>query len=170
MTKFVGKYKWEVFVSIICLIIISYSCYAALVSTESIYTQSPTATQTLRSYAKLRSTSALTTSYVDTDTVKLAPYSNITLLFELTKGGLTSFEYKVLQSYDGYNWFTEAAEAVTSTVITDYIIYYQRTFSGSSEKYFKTISFYANYVKLQVKGTGTASGSSCAVYVLASQN
>jgi len=165
------KNYWGVIV--LFMIILGVSApyiYSAIVNTESIYAQNPNAIQALRGYAKLRSSAALTTSYVDTDTVKLAPYSNIALLFDITKGSLTSIEYKILQSYDGYTWFEEAAEGVTETVITDYIIYYRRTLSGTTEKYYKTISFYGNYMKLQVKGTGTVFGNSCAIYLLSSQN
>jgi hypothetical protein len=167
------KHRNSLLIFLVCLVlalICGYYAYSAIVNTEAIYNQNPTAITALRGYAKLRSASALTTSYVDTDTVKLAPYSNVALLFDVTKGSITSMEYKILQSYDGYIWFDEAAESVSSTVITDYIIYYQRTLSGTTEKYYKTISFYGNYLKLQIKCTGTVTGNSCAVYLLSSQN
>lgn len=150
-----------------CIVVVGYT---ALVPIEDIYTQNPNATIALRGKATLRDSAILTTSYVDTSVVRLAPFSNICMCFDVNKGSLTSFEYKVLQSYDGYTWFTEAAEQISTTVITDYIIYYQRTLSSTNEKWYKIISFYGNYLKLQVKGTGTTTGSSCAVYVLGSQN
>jgi len=165
------KHK-NITITIILFIIIvtsSYLVYAAIVNTEAVYNRSPNSIETIKAKAILRPLSVLTTSYVSTDSVTLQGFSNVMLMFDIGKGGLTSFQYRVLQSIDGFNWFYEGAESITSVYIEDYIPYYTRTLSGTNEKYFKIISFYGNYLKLEVKGIGTTSGSWCGIYVMSSQ-
>lgn len=118
-------------------------------------------------YANIRDAAVLTTSYVDTESVAFDQFKEICLLFDITKGSLTSFEYKVWISKDGYNWFQEATESVTAGIITDTPAYYTITLS-TDVAYYKVIPFNGRWIKLQVKGTGTVTGSSCSVELLGS--
>ena len=117
-------------------------------------------------YVELRDSSdgALTTSYVDTDYVRVDWYTQIALAFDITQGGLTSFEYKMWWSKDGTNWFQECTETVAAGIITQNPSYYTVTLTGDIA-WFAPVPFAANYLKLQVKGTGTVTGSDCKVAV-----
>ena len=137
--------------------------------TESVFTQAPNSLITLRCFSELRSSEALTTSYVDTEVVRLAPYNSLILFFDVTKGSLTSMQYQILQSFDGNTWFEEGAESISSLVINDYIPNYNRTLLANFERWFKVVNFYGNYLKLRVKGTGAVDGNSCAVSIMASR-
>lgn len=139
--------------------------YSALVTPTVVHTQQPSQGQPIKSQFTLRSAAVLTNAYVDTDFVRLSGYTNILLAFDVTQGSLTSFEYKVWMSHDNVNWFVEATETVAATVITDSEAYYTISLSADV-KYYKIIPMYGTYLKLQVKGTGTATGSSCAVYAM----
>lgn len=118
-----------------------------------------------KGYATLRAATILTTSYVETDEVDLTDFTQIGIMFDLTQGSLTSFEYKVWQSIDGTTWFQEASESVGAGVITDTPAYYTYAFT-TSDPYYKLVPFLGRYLKLEVKGTGTVTGSSCAVDVM----
>lgn len=120
-------------------------------------------------FVVLRSASALTTSYVETDYADLYGCDDIGLFFEITRGSLTSFEYKVQWSYDGYTWFDEVTETVSATTITDTVLNYSMTLTGDVD-YYKPLPFRAGYIRLQVKGTGTVSGSSCKVSLVGRYN
>lgn len=118
-------------------------------------------------YAKIRTAAVLTTSYVSTSSVEFDQFKEICILFDITQGGLTSFEYKVWISKDGANWFQEATESVASGVITDAACYYTHALA-TDVAYYKVIPFNGRHIKLQVKGTGTVTGSSCSVELMGS--
>lgn len=113
----------------------------------------------------VRVAAALTTSYVNTNSFLAEGYTGVGLLFKITRGSLTSFEYKVWWSIDGNTWYQEATETVAVGVIADAACYYRMTLSGNVN-YFKVVPCYAKWVRLQVKGTGTVTGSSCEVKVI----
>lgn len=139
--------------------------YAAFVTPTGVETVYPQYGQSIRARASLRSATILTASYVSTDITQFRGYKSICLLFELEQGSLTSFQYKVWMSNDGVTWFLEATESVAVGIITDAEMYYTYTFTGDVN-YFKVIPFRASYLKLEVKGTGTMTGSSCAVDIM----
>ena len=116
-------------------------------------------------YAKIRTAAILTTSYVNTESVEFDQFKELCILFDITQGGLTSFEYKVWISKNGVDWFQEATESVASGVITDAACYYTMTLA-TDVAYFKVIPFNGRHIKLQVKGTGTVTGSSCSVELM----
>lgn len=113
-------------------------------------------------YTLLRSSAILTTSYVDTAYADLKGASDVGLHFQLTKGSLTSFQYKVLWSPDGVNWYDECTEAVAASVVTDTLLYYTTTLS-ENVNYYKPLPFRSGYAKVKVKGTGTVTSSACLV-------
>ena len=157
--------KLNRFLLVLVLCLFVTNSYAALVSMTTTHALYPLQGEPTRSIGTLRSAAILTTSYVDTDFVSISGYNGIALLFDLSQGSLTSFEYKVWWSYDGNTWYQEATESVVSGIVTDKESYYTLTFAADVE-YFKIMAFYANYIKLSVKGTGTVTNSSCAVYVV----
>ena len=53
-------------------------------------------------------------------------------------------------------------------VITDTGGYYTRALAADVQ-YYKVIPVYGQYIKLYVKGTGTVTNSSCAVYIMGVQ-
>ena len=116
-------------------------------------------------YVNLRTSAVLTTGYVNTTAAKFDQYKQLCIMFDITQGGLTSFEYKVWISKDGYNWYQEATESVASGVITDTPCYYTCALSADVA-YYKVIPFNGRWIKLQVKGTGTVTGSSCSVQLM----
>ncbi len=118
-------------------------------------------------YANLRNATILTTSYVDTESVEFDQFKEICLLFDIVKGSLTSFEYKVFISNNGVDWFQEATESIASGIITDVPAYGTVTLA-TDVAYYKIMPFNGRHIKLQVKGTGTATGSSCSVELLGS--
>lgn len=117
---------------------------------------------------EMRGDVALTTLYVATDEANVSGYSRIAICFDITKGSLTSFQYRIWISHDFITWYVEATESVASGVITDDPGYYTMTLSGDDD-YFKVLPCWAKYLKLQVKGTGTVTGNTCGVEVIGVQ-
>lgn len=113
----------------------------------------------------IRTATALTTSYVDTDFIRMDDFKSVALMFSIVKGSLTSFQYRVWQSADGVTWYQEATESIAAGIITDAEAYYTHTIAADVN-YFKTIPFNATYMKLDVKGTGTVTGNTLSVKVL----
>ncbi len=116
-----------------------------------------------KGYATLRSAAVLTASHVETDFIDLADFTVAGIFFDITQGSLTSFQYKVWQSIDGTTWFQEGSESVGAGTITDYEHEYTKALA-TDVQYYKKIDVVGRYLKLEVKGTGTVAGSSCAVY------
>lgn len=123
-------------------------------------------------YIELRADAALTNIYTDTETIEFDQFKSIGLLFDITTGSMNSVEYKILTSFDGYNWFQEGMEVVEPGVITDMAKFYSIPLYESAEYHtelvenridYKVIPFFGRYLKLQVKGTGTVVGGSCSI-------
>lgn len=119
--------------------------------------------QPRKCWATLRAAAILTTSYVDTDHIDLSNFVAAGLFFDITQGSLTSLEYRVWQSLDGVTWFQEANETIAASVVTDTAHYYTIALSADV-KYYKIVGLMGKFVKIDVKGTGTLTGSSLAVY------
>ena len=115
-------------------------------------------------YREVRESAILTTSYVDTDTLDVKEYKNLCLLFNITQGSLTSFEYIVYVSNDLTTWHQEATETITASLITDTAFNYTMALSADAP-YYKVIPVYCRYIKLSVKGTGTVTGSLCDITI-----
>ena len=118
---------------------------------------------------EMRGDVALTVSYVETDEANVSGYSRIAILFDITQGSLTSFQYRIWISHDFITWYVEATESVASGVITDDSAYYTLTLTGTDDDYFKVLPCWAKYLKLEVKGTGTVTGNTCGVEVIGVQ-
>jgi len=112
----------------------------------------------------LREAAILTTSYVSSNSIRLTVYRDIGLFFSVDKGSLTSFQYKVQWSPDNITWYDEVTESIAADTITDTVCYYTITLSGDTD-FYKLFPYRGNYLRVQVKGTGTPTGSSCAVYL-----
>lgn len=118
-----------------------------------------------RTHYTVRAAAELTGSYVDTTHhLDLRAYEYAGLLFERVQGGLTSVEYRVLQSHDEDTWFARGAESVAATVITDTTPYHTVDFSQELN-FYKAVEMIGLYIKLQVKGSGVVAGSSLAVHI-----
>lgn len=121
-----------------------------------------------KGYAAIRTATALTASYVDTEIVDVKTYSRMGLLFDIVQASLVSFEYRIWISYDNVNWFVEATETIAAGTITDTAANYTIALAADV-KYYKILPVYAKYIKLDVKGTGALVGNTCAVYLLGVQ-
>lgn len=150
---------------LLLVLMLAVVSYAALVQPTGVETAYPSYGQSIKSTASLRSATILTTSYVETNFVQLRAYKSVALLFTLEQGSLTSFQYRVLLSYDGVIWWYEGSESVAAGTITDSDASYTYTFAGNIN-YYKVVPFHGQYMKLEVKGTGTVTNSSCAVDVM----
>ena len=124
----------------------------------------PSAAKSISFQREIRTAAILTTSYVDTNTLDVKEFKNLCLLFSLTQGSLTSFEYIVYVSDDNVTYYQEATETIAAALITDTVANYTIALSGDLD-YYKLVPVYSRYIKLAVKGTGTATGSSCTVTV-----
>lgn len=108
----------------------------------------------------LRAAAILTGSYVITeDYMNAEEFSDVAVLFEYTKGSLTSLQYYVEHSVDGTAWHREGqiepAEPVVDTTP-------EHTYLGS-DNYSLVFPSTGRYFRLRVKGTGTVTGSSLKV-------
>jgi len=157
-----NKYVWF---AVALFVILGGIAYAALVRPNTLHNLDYFGSEPFKSQAVMRSSLILTNSYVATDVIDIKQGSAIQLMFDVTKGSLTSFQYKVYMSYDNNNWFLEATETVAASTITDSEANYTIALSGNV-KYFKIIPAYGTYIKLEVKGTGTVTGNLCAVYIM----
>lgn len=151
---------WLAWLAIFLLVVTV--AYAALVTPTTVHTQYPSQGKPVKGVVTLRSASALTTGYVSTNVAVFRGFDAVRLFFNLTQGSLTSFEYRVWSSPDSVTWYQEANETVGSTEIIDSSHYYKHTL-GAGDVYYKDIPMFGVYFKLDVKGTGTVTGSSCAI-------
>ena len=148
---------------IFILVILVTAAYAAQVNLRSLELRGGT-TMPVMIDGTLRESAILTTSYVATNFARTAHVQDIGLWFDLEQGSLTSFQYKVQWSRDSNIWFDEVTESVLSGIITDATLYYTLTFGGDVRLY-KPLPVRAPYIRMAVKGTGTVTGSTCAVYI-----
>lgn len=130
--------------------------HAALVRPLTIEGMDFVSEEPFKGYRTVRSSLILTNAYVDTDVLDVRQYRKIALLLDVTKGSLTSVEYRIWTSIDNKNWFVEATESVAAATITDTAATYT---TQTTESYYKILNLYPAYVKLSVKGTGTVTGS-----------
>ena len=172
---------------LLCLILtlivgIAYRVYATEVNGNEISAKRWNETEDRRWVWTLRAADTLTTSYVYTNECDIGGrdkphegFNDIGVLFDISRGSLTSFEYIIWtgtyvdtdldRDPDTWLWTRECTETVAATQISDSLFNYSITLSGDVE-YYKPLRIYGERVKLQVKGTGTATGSSCAVYLM----
>jgi len=162
---------------------IAYKVYAAETKGQLINARRPNELEFHRMVYTLRPAAILTTSYVATsdadiggrDTNLEVSFADVGLVFDLTAGSLTSFEYIIWFGVyvdtdsdgdaDTWVWARECTETVAATQITDTIHNYKISLTGDIV-YFKPLPHYGERVRVQVKGTGTVTGSSCAVYLV----
>lgn len=115
----------------------------------------------------VRSAAILTTSYVAGTVIEDIKNNNqLVLLVDFTKGSLTSLEIKIEVSDDGTNYYQETSESFTAGVGTVSLAYRTIDTTGAYE-ILRPIK--AAFVKVSVKGTGTVTGSSCAIKALIGQ-
>jgi len=110
-----------------------------------------------KGWSTLRAAAILTTSYVvTTDYMNVEEFSDVAVLFEYTKGSLTSLQYYVEHSMDATAWLREGqiepAEPIVDTTP-------EHTYLGS-DSYSLIFPSTAKYFRLRAKGIGTATGSS----------
>ena len=158
MIKLLGKRSW--LLGILLVLAIAFGAYAATVAIQergsSVYIR--------QGYQTLREAAILTTGYVSSDNIRLTVYHDIGVFFSIDKGSLTSFQYKIQWSPDNITWYDEATETIAAGSITDTVCSYTIVLSGDVD-YYKLFPYRGNYLRIQVKGTGTVTGSSCAVYI-----
>lgn len=118
-----------------------------------------------KSWQTIRTTLILTNSYVDTNVLNANEFSKMAILFDLTKGSLTSIQYQIWISYNQIDWYVEATETVGAGTITDDAANGTTTPAGDV-KYFKPLDCFAPYLKLSIKGTGTVTNSAAAIHIL----
>ena len=110
----------------------------------------------------VRDAAILTTSYVAGNIIgNASEYNTVALEIDFTIGSLTSMEMKLEVSNDGTNYYQQVAESTSggsTTVSLD-----ERTWTASGKYAFLITPVRAKYIKVSVKGTGTTTGSSCAI-------
>jgi len=158
MIKLLGKRSW--LLGILLVLAIAFGAYAATVRIQergsSVYMR--------QGYQTLREDAILTTGYVSSEDIRLTVYHDIGVFFSVDKGSLTSFQYKIQWSSDNITWYDEVTETIAAGLITDTVCSYTMTLSGDTD-FYKLFPYRGNYLRVQVKGTGTVTGSSCAVYI-----
>jgi len=115
--------------------------------------------------AILRDSAILTTGYVATDSIQLKGTNNIGVFFLITKGSLTSVQYKFQFSADKVNWCDEVTESVASGVITVVPLYYTETLGAATVNFIQPIPSRGEWLRVSIKGTGTATGSLCEIQI-----
>ena len=121
----------------------------------------------------IRSSAILTGSYVaatvlgaengttiETRTTKPSEYNQLVLFIDFTIGSLTDMRLKIETSPDGTNYYQESVGTITSAVELDEALEHKFTATG---KYRLAIPTTDRYIKVSVKGTGTATSSLCAI-------
>lgn len=120
----------------------------------------------LRKKAEVRAAAILTNAYVSSDEVDVSGFGKVALFFSVTKGSLTSFSYKAQQSFDaGSTWYDIGIDSASGDAVTEGIAEYTRTLGGN-EAWYKVIDSAGERLRVQVKGTGTLTGSSCTVTIV----
>lgn len=109
-------------------------------------------------FLSVRTTGVLTGSYVaGTILEELHPYNQMTLLCDYTQGSLTSVEILVEYSYDGTTYYQDANIATSGGTNTLSTANY--TYAGGDANFVIDFPINCNFIRVSVKGTGTATGS-----------
>jgi PKD repeat protein len=118
-----------------------------------------------KAFATLLAATPMIGSYIDSDYANVEDYSDVALLFALTKGSITSMECIVWHSLTGEDgsWFREGEEEPDGDTTTDSAPDRQFTPSGNVN-YFLFVPVVAKYLKVQVKATGTLTGNSIQIF------
>jgi hypothetical protein len=116
----------------------------------------------------VRSAAELTGSYVagtvlGIEEVHGGLHNQVVLYVDLTLTSLTSAEIKVEFSDDNVTYFQETFASISGTTETDSLGEHTFTQAG---KFRIPIPIKDNYIKISAKGTGTATGSSMAIYAV----
>lgn len=120
----------------------------------------------------VRSSAVLTDTYVagtvvDTriDAVEQEYATQMIATFSITKGSLTSIEYKFEFSNDGVTYGQETTGSVSGGTISDILAEHSilASTAPTSGVYDIPVPIGKRYVKISVKGTGTMTGSLMAV-------
>lgn len=115
---------------------------------------------------QIRTAAILTTNYVASDTIGLddnnrpQEVNQSILLIDITLWSLTSMELKIEWSDDAVNYYQQSFIDVNGGTTT--VSLWEYTFSADGS-YEISNPFKARFMKVSVKGTGTVTGSSCAI-------
>lgn len=148
---------------VVGLFVLASIPFAALVVPYTIDNIDFVSEEPFKGFRTVRTETVLTNSYVDTDVLNVKQFRKVALLFAVTKGSLTSIEYRIWVSFDNVNWYVEATETVAAGTITDDPGNYT---TDDNENYYKILNMYPPYMKLSVKGTGTVTGSLLGVNIV----
>jgi hypothetical protein len=120
----------------------------------------------IRAWGTVRAAAVLTNSLVASSEMDISRFNELAVFFTITQGSLTSVEYVVEQSLDsGSSWKRIGAEEITLTTITDGRPEYTESLSGD-DAWYKVYKAIGQWVRIQVKGTGTVAGSSCKIEIV----
>lgn len=145
-----------------CVLFMAFLNIAAYYDIDHVRSVSPFADTVLRGYRVMRPAAVLTNSYVDTEVIRLDWYNSFALKFKVVQGSLTSIEYQVYWSEDAETWYQEVTESVSAGNISHTPATYNLVLTGD-QNIFVPLPFYDSFIKIKVKGTGTVTGSSCAI-------
>lgn len=138
----------------------------ALASSTTIRSEHGGGRRVLRARAEVRAAAVLTGSYVASNHMDISRFREAIVFFDVTQGSLTSVEYRIEQSFDnGSTWFKIGAESITLSTIEEGQPDYQRTLAAD-EKWYKVFPAIGEHIRVQIKGTGTATGSSATVTIV----
>ena len=115
----------------------------------------------------IRTDTILTNSYVACTTVgiddnNLHLKNQLVLLLKITKGSLTSFQFKIEFSDDNTNWYQESSGVASGGTVTETPVEHSITLSAD-QNIRVALPIKDKYVKVSVKGTGTVTSSSLQV-------
>lgn len=115
-----------------------------------------------KSVHAVRTAAILTGSYVAGTAFSLDRQNYLGVLVEFTKGSLTTMELKIETSVDkGVTYGQQTAENASGGTVS--VALAERQFSVTGNYWIIVNPLLADTVLISVKGTGTATGSSCAV-------
>ena len=110
----------------------------------------------------VRDAAILTGSYVAGNVIgNVSEYNAIGLEVSFTLGSATSMELKIEESQNGTPYFQQASESASGGTISDSLAIRQFTATGSYAILVTPVR--AKYIKVSVKGTGTATGTSATI-------
>jgi hypothetical protein len=117
----------------------------------------------------VRAAAILTGSYVagtviSSTTIPVGYLNQLMVYVDFTKGSLDSAQLKVEFSPNGVNYYQETFSSVLSGTATESVGEHAFTATGA---YRLAIPIKDRFVKISVKGTGTATGSSMAIKAVA---
>lgn len=114
----------------------------------------------------VRSAAILTGTYVafpinyDSSVRDVNQVNQLMLHVYFTKGSLTTAELKIETSADNVTWVQECVESVTAGVISEVLAERQLSATGN---YRIPVPIKDRYIRVSVKGTGTATSSSMTI-------